>query len=359
MKCQYGGCNEEVFEQSGFCILHIDLPEDEKSERFIRINDLKNAAIENKKIKEDFNFKGVKLNSVDFSNLKIDKDLIFAHAIIKKDFYCNNTEIKGDIWSDNVNIGEHTFFEQSNIIGSVSFFRAEIGGNISFDKAKIGKYAWFEGLKTEGEASFNHVEINGSLSFKEAKIIENVSFYASHIEGHAWFDNAYIGGNTWFDFTEIKGGLSFKNTNFRSLKGQEKAFRNAKIIWERLGDRENADYHFYHEMEAKRKQKPFYVKYPELIVQYPFGYGAYPFRLLTSFLIILLVFALIYWIIDGNSLNSLLEKIRFSFLVLIIPAYGVISAKSDIYGLFTIFEAFIGAFTWPTFIVTFARKYMR
>lgn len=360
MKCKYRTCNGKAFEESDYCILHIQLPEDENSDYFKRINDLKNNEVENKKQKGDYNFKGVNLFSADFNNIKTEYDVIFANAVIRNDFQCNNACINGDLWFDNIKIGKHAFFELSRIDGSVSFFKAEIGGNISFDKAKIGKYAWFEGLKTDGDASFNHVKIGGSLSFRKTRVNENVSFYGSHIEGHAWFDNAYIGGNTWFDFTQIKGGLSFMGTSFRNLKSQEKAFRSAKTIWERLGDREKADYHFYHEMEAKRKQKSFYIRYPELIVQYLFGYGAYPFRLLSSFFIILLLFALIYWIIgSNNSLYSLLEKIRFSFLVLIIPAYGVISAKSDIYGLFTIVEAFIGAFTWPTFIVTFARKYMR
>ncbi len=360
MECIYEGCSGEAFEESNYCILHLEVPEDENSDYFNKINDLKNESVEIKKQNGDYNYKGVKLFSADFDGIKSEKDIIFAKADIRNDFKCNNACINGDAWFDNVQIGGHAFFESSHIYGSASFFKAEIKGNISFDKAKIGKYTWFEGIKTEGEVSFNQAELGGSLSFKRCKIIENVSFYGSHIDGHAWFDNAYIGGNTWFDFVEIKGGLSFKDTTFKNLKGQERAFRSAKTIWGRLGDREKADYHFYHEMEAKRKQKPFYIRYPELIVQYPFGYGAYPFRLLSSFLIVLVLFAFIYWFIDGfTSMNILLEKIRFSFLVLIIPAYGVITAKSDIYGIFTIIEAFIGAFTWPTFIVTFARKYMR
>lgn len=356
MKCKYAGCEEEVFNDSDFCILHLNIPEDKNSDNYNSVIQLKDEKIEKRKKTKNFNFKGTKLINANFNGIDTENDLIFSHAVIINNFECNNAEIKGDLWFDNVNIGGLSSFELTNVSESASFFRAKIGGNISFDKAKIGKYVWFEESKINGEVSFNHTKIGGSLSFRRANIIENLSFYGASMGGNAWFDYAFIGGNTWFDFTKIKGGLSFKNTIFKDLKGQERAFRSAKTIWERLGDREKADYHFYHEMEAKRKQKPFYIRYPELIVQYLFGYGVYPFRLFASFLTILLIFAVVYWIIDGVSF---LEKIRFSFLVLIIPAYGVISAKSDIYGLFTIMEAFIGAFTWPTFIVIFARKYMR
>jgi hypothetical protein len=360
MKCEYVGCSENTFDDSNYCILHIVLPSNENSAEFQRIRKLKDKKVEEKKSLNEFNFKGANLFSVDLNGIKTDKDVIFAHASILKSFECNHALIKGDLWFDEVKIEEHCSLEFSQIEGTVSFYMGEIQGNIHFDKSKIGKYAWFEKFTVHGEASFNHTQIGSSVSFKRAEIKENISFYGAQIGGNAWFNHAKIGGDAWFDLVEIKGGLNFKNTIFKDLKGKERAFRSAKIIWERLGDRERADYHFYHEMEAKRKQKKWYLRYPELIAQYPFGYGVHPSRLLFTFLGVLIIFGFIYWIIEGTfSGNALLEKLRFSFLTLIIPAYGVISAKAGVMGIITIIEAFIGAFTWPTFIVTFARKYMR
>jgi hypothetical protein len=360
MKCEYVGCSENKFEDHDYCILHVDFPPQVNSAEFEKIKELKNKKVDEKKYSNDFNFRGVKLFSVDLNNINTDKDLIFTHSHILNNFECNHAEINGDIWFDEIKIGEHCSFEFSEIGGTVSFFMSQIGGDIRFDKSKIKKYAWFEKFSVYGEASFNHVTIGSSVSFKSARIKENISFYGAQIGGNLWFNNAQIEGEAFFDLLEIKGGLSFKNTHFNDLKGQERAFRSAKIIWERLGDRERADYHFYHEMEAKRKQKSWYLRYPELIAQYPFGYGVHPSRLLFTFLGVLFFFGFIYWIINGTfTSNSLQEKMRFSFLTLIIPAYGVISAQPGILGLLTIVEAFIGAFTWPTFIVTFARKYMR
>ncbi len=360
MKCEYAGCSEAKFEDKDYCILHLDFPPNDNHADFQRIKKLKDKKLEEKTNSDDFNFKGVKLFSVDLNGIKTDKDLIFVHAYILKNFECNHAQIKGDVWLDEIKIGEHCSFEYSKIGGTISFYMSEIGGNIHFDKSKISRYAWFEKFKVHGEVSFNNTHVGSSASFKSAKIKENISLYGAQIGGNLWFNNAQIDGDAWFDLLEIKGGLNFKNTKFKDLKGQERAFRSAKIIWERLGDRERADYHFYHEMEAKRKQKSWYLRYLELIAQYPFGYGVHPSRLLLTFLGVLIVFGLIYWIMGGiYSAHSLLEKMRFSFLTLIIPAYGVITAKTGIIGIIAIIEAFIGAFTWPTFIVTFARKYMR
>ncbi|HII84882.1 MAG TPA: hypothetical protein HA271_08670 [Methanobacterium subterraneum] len=360
LSCKYGGCTGKALGESDYCILHIDLPDDLESDEFAYINNLKQQEVEKKKSNGDFNFKGVKLFEGNFNNINTPGDVIFTKTMITGVFDCSNSEIKGDFWFDQGIVDGHVFIENSLIGGSFSFYRGRIGGNLSFDETIIGKYAWFEELDVEGETSFNHSKIGASLSFKGSHIRENVSFYSAQIGGSAWFIGALLDGSTWFDLSEFKGGLNFRNAVFKDFKGQERACRTAKTIWERIGDREKADYHFYHEMEAKRRQKPIFIRYPELIVQYPFGYGVHPSRLLFTFVGVMFCFALVFWVMGNSySTDAFLEKLKFSFLTMIIPAYGVINAKTGLIGVFTIIEAFIGAFTWPTFIVTFARKYMR
>lgn len=360
MKCKFESCQEDTFEDLDYCILHMELPEDEKSPEFARINELKNKEIKLKVENGEGNFKGIELFEIDLSGLEIKENLFFTRSKVKKDAKFINSKIYGDISFDGSKIGGNVYFESSRIYGSTSFYGSHIMGNIWFDNAIISKYLWFEKAKISGEISFNEANIEGSISFQNSNIGENISFYRARIKGNAWFDMAEIKGNAWLEFLQIGGKLNFKNTEFSDPGSQEKCCRKAKKIWENIGDREKADYYFYREMEAKRKQKSYYIQYMEMVVQYPFGYGVYPYRLLITFIVALLSFALIFWIIEGmQNTNSLMQNIKFSFLTMIIPAYGVINAKSGIYGLLTIIEAIIGAFTWPTFIVTFARKYMR
>ncbi|NYT00847.1 MAG: hypothetical protein GKB99_03895, partial [Methanocellales archaeon] len=97
-KCGYKfrngeNCKEESQKNSEFCILHVDLPEDESSEEFKKINELKKKKVEEKVSKEDFNFEGAILLEVDFSGMKIKNNLDFNHSVIRKNALFNGAEI--------------------------------------------------------------------------------------------------------------------------------------------------------------------------------------------------------------------------------------------------------------------------
>ena len=198
-------CKEEALPNSKYCILHIDLPEDEESDEFKRINELKEEKVKEKISKEDFNFEGAKLSKVDFSEMSIEVSLAFDYAVIRNGAWFNGAEICGD----------------------ASFYEAKIGGKAAFVGAKIG-------------------------------------------------------GAALFSLTEIKGVCSFKDATFEISKAQEEACRTARRTQERIGDRVSADYHFYREIEAKRKQKNPVIRFVELPVQYIFGYGVYPWRVIAT-----------------------------------------------------------------------------
>ncbi len=359
MNCKYEGCKRDVFENSGKCILHMNVPY-KKEPEFDRINRLKTEEIEKKMKGGDLDFKGVKLYELSHSGLKTKGNPIFTRSVIINDVKLDKSSISGDISFDRAQIGGNVDFESAEINGNVSFYGATVEGDIWFDGSDISKYSWFEKSIIGGKTSFNYVYIGGSVSFQNSMLNEDLSFHDSKIRGNAWFDSAQIGGNAWLNFLQIKGELSFKDTLFKDPRGQEKCCRKAKSIWEKIGDRDKADYYFYREMEAKRKQKLLLIRYLEIVVQYTFGYGVYPYRLLFSFTVVFLLFAFIYWALEGKfDGNSLISYLRFSFLTMVIPAYGVINAKTGVLGLLTIIEAIIGAFTWPAFLVMFARKYMR
>jgi hypothetical protein len=73
---------------------------------------------------------------------------------------------------------------------------------------------------------------------------------------------------------DITGALTFREAKFTHMEAQEEACRKAKQTWETLGDRKIADDHFYREMEAKRKQKPWRWRGLDVLVaQTYFGYG--------------------------------------------------------------------------------------
>ncbi|MHA1632602.1 MAG: pentapeptide repeat-containing protein [Candidatus Freyarchaeota archaeon] len=297
-------------------------------------------------------------------------------------------------------------------IKGINFRRAEIEGDARFGEAKIKGNARFGEAKIEGNAEFVGAAIGAVAWFGEAKIEGNAEFVGAKI-GYVWFDGTTIKEDAVFSPSNI-GSFIIREIDFEKLEAQENAFRMAKRTQEEMGNREAADNYFYREMEARRKRylesKEFIEKlrgFLELPLQYVFGYGVKPGRVIAWWLVTVFTLALVYAV--GNAVvlaYSPLDWVYFSMLTSTIPGYkGVIFASANwirssigwtgnelektlnlwnylwkcIYfsittaatpgyggyaprpGFETLaaFEAIFGTFMWAAFIATFARKYMR
>jgi hypothetical protein len=161
--------------------------------------------------------------------------------------------------------------------------------------------------------------------------------------------------------------LTFRNAIFADPKSQEDACRRAKNVLQRAGDREEEGYHFYREMEAKRKQKPWYIRYPEFVfVQKIFGYGVHPWWLWGWWFFFVFLFAAVYWMGEGvndattaQAITEPLAYIWFSITVAVTPAFAGYKPAAGWYQVVAGLEAIFGTFMWAAFITTFARMYMR
>ena len=375
-------CEEKALPNSKYCILHIDFPEDDGSEEFKRINELKEKKVKDKVNKGDFNFEGAKLFKIDFSRNKIKNTLNFTESVIKINALFDGAKIDGDAWFDGAEIGGDAWFDGAEIgrdalfggaeIGRDAWFGgAEIGRDALFGGAKIGRDALFGGAKIDGSALFDEAEIGRDARFDEAKIGRDARFDEAEIgrdalfggakiDGSALFDEAEIGRDASFHLTEIKGKLNFKNAKFRIPNAQELACRKAKRICEGLGDRTEVDYYFYREMEAKRKQKNLIIRLLEVPVQYIFGYGTKWERVLIAWFSVVFGLAFLFWLGNGvENANSLWENIYFSIVTATTLGYGDYHPKLGFYQGVASFEAIFGTFMWAAFIAIFARKYMR
>jgi hypothetical protein len=195
----------------------------------------------------------------------------------------------------------------------------------------------FKGSEFSRETNFRRVQFNGKVDLNDGKFIGDV--------------------------------LSFRNAKFNEPRSQEDACRKAKNVLEKNGDREEAGYHFYREMEGKRKQKPWYIRYPEfLFLQLIFGYGVHPWRLMYFWLLTISIFSYVYLIGDGiEGIERELDYIKISFAIAIAPGYiaAIINPASEGYKLIPMYQAaaiietIIGTLLWAGFIATFAKKYMK
>ena len=357
-------CKEKTLTNSKYCILHIDFPDDEKGEEFKQIADLKHQKIKNKVTKKDFNFEGARLLKVNFSGTEIEGDLNFINAAIGKRGWSD--EENGDVSLEKAQIKGDVLFGGAMLFGCVSGVGAKIGGNIRFDGIITGYDISFYKANIGGFLAIANSEIGrnffgGSVIFNDTRIDAGLGLTGSKIHGDVWFEDAIIGGDVFlFEDVEIAGSLRFTGTKFQEHWIQELACRKAKGVLERLGDKEGADYHFYREMVSKRKQKHPITRFLELPVQYFFGYGVYPFRVIATWLLTVFLFAFLFWIGNGvETADSLVEYIYFSVVTAATPGYGGFHPKPGIYQGLASFEAIFGTFMWAAFIATFARKYMR
>lgn len=281
-------CAEEAWGTSAYCVLHTDFPEDTASEAFQALSQLKTAKLNERIAKNNYDFTGVVLREIDFSDRKISYGLCFEGAVIKGDAIFNDVEI-GDARFYNAQILGNTHFYKAKVRRGIDFRNAKLGGNFLFESipAETDGSVNFEGAEVGGDVSLSFAKIKGDIWFKSAviggslfctavKVVHDAFLYNATIKGSiffnaatiwgelvlseakigasAWFERAQIGGDVSLYMTKIGGEANFKKTKFWQPDAQEIACRTAKQICERLGDRASADDYYYCEMEAKRKK---------------------------------------------------------------------------------------------------------
>jgi hypothetical protein len=301
---------------------------------------------ENGLIKSKFggsiNFNGVQFNDIaNFYGCKFSGSAFFNLCQFNRDAIF--IESKFD---------EYSFFRESKFGGNALFLRSKFkGSSISFYNSRFSRNAHFMGSK-----------IGGPTSFSRSCFDRDAIFNFSQFNSRLGFEDCQFDGIVDFHEYKHKGEvLTFKEAKFKDPLSQEEACRRAKIILERGGNREDAGYHFYREMEARRMQKPWYLRYPEFVfIQLVFGYGVHPLRLWIWWFFFVGVFAAVYGIWNGViGATRPLDYIWFSITVAVTPGFA---GYKPIPGLFQVvagLEAILGTFMWAAFIATFARKYMR
>lgn len=256
----------------------------------------------------------------------------------------------------------------SIIQGEVRFSDAIFEQQIFFENTRFSDDVSFRGTRFNGDTFFIQVQFNEYAFFTGTRFCRIAFFGGSQFDYDAFFDGVQFNEDTVFDLSKFSGDvLTFRNTEFSSPSLQEDACRRAKNVLEKNGDREEAGYHFYREMDGKRRQKPWYKSYLELIfIQWIFGYGVHPLRLWACWLGFVGLFAILYWLGNGidevasqlNGPAQLKDYIWFSIATAVTPGYAGYKPTPD-FKLVAGVEAIFGTFMWAAFIATFARKYMR
>ena len=166
---------------------------------------------------------------------------------------------------------------------------------------------------------------NRNALFAEATFSMDTTFLEATFRSFAYFEETTFKQEVSIVGAKFEGEfLTFRNATFFLPSSMEEACRKAKNVLAKAGNRDEEEYHFYREMEAKRIQKGIrgdsglglghilaktdtwsswrYFRYDAiewLFVQGMFGYGVHPKRLMISWGAIVLAFGFFYWYGDG------------------------------------------------------------
>ena len=322
-------------------------------------------------------------SSIKITNSKFDGKVNFGNNLFRYPNIFNNTTFGG-----------YADFSKATFGGDADFSGATFSGYANFRGATFSKYAYFDNATFSGYAHFRETTFSENAYFSKATFSGYANFQGATFSNYAYFGNAtfssyayfsgaafanyaYFIGATFGGYADFNGAkfegdvLAFRDATFLLASVQEQACRRAKNVLEKNGNREEAGYHFYREMDAKRKQKPWYIRYPEYVfVQLIFGYGVHPFRLMFCWFLVAVIFA-IFYSVNGGIIGKLpasslpqpwsyfVECFYFSVVTAVTPGYGKYELTSWVYQVIGSAEAIFGTFMWAAFIATFARKYMR
>jgi uncharacterized protein YjbI with pentapeptide repeats len=306
--------------------------------------------------------------------------------LVKSKIEIINSNIEGDLSFSGANLLESVDFRGSKF-RSADFIGATFSGDADFSGAIFG--GDYQGAFFMGSTFMKSAYFRGSTfsyaDFSRATFSGEASFSRSTFSGHVFFEKMIFNGEF----------LTFRNAKFTSPLSQADACRRAKNVLAKSGIRDEEEYHFYREMEAKRIRKGirgdtgqklgyilleteiwsfwryfWYDAIEWLFVQMMFGYGVHFERLVASWAVIVLLFAGLYdrgGVISGAS--GWFDCLKVSFETAIAPGYiaAIINPGNSTgykivlghYQAVAVVETLLGTFLWAGFIATFAKKYMR
>jgi len=255
----------------------------------------------------------------------------------------------------------------------------------------------FENCVFEGNTFFENTYFKGEINFNESRFEKLANFKNSVFKDRVLFR-----------------GTSFQEADFTGARFEEDyeegelAFRLAKITQQNKGDYHKAGDFYYQEMDYKRKKKLKKIKdsnkplrelytqdswykklfkssflgsvYKELIFLgkwfryvFPFelvrglcGYGERPWRVIVSSIVMIIVWALYYSLLNSitplrqSFLSRFGDSLYFSFVTFTTLGYGDIVPRSISHArILAGIESFFGGFMMALFVLVFSRRWTR
>lgn len=285
---------------------------------------------------EGARFRSVKFSGyASFAFSTFSKRTEFSLVTFSQDADFTDTKFSGDATFYDATFNGSAYFRPARFSGDATFYDAKFSKRASFTGTTFSKGAEFSSATFGQDTDFYGVKFRGNVDFNSAQFLDGTSFSYAQFEGNPNFSNCrfkdflrFVGclyqSNTKMNFSGVTG---FSNSQFewkyepkwnkdweakgknqkRGLKGHleyDKIFYIALIKnYQDMGWLGEADDCYYTYRVEKRSQvnedgkllNSWHKRAVEYIfLDFPFGYGVKPFKLLRSFLIMWIPFSLFY-----------------------------------------------------------------
>jgi hypothetical protein len=230
-------CKEQNYEDSEYCILHVDLPDDEDSEEWEKFNKLKQKEYDRKVSQKELKFEGAIFGDLQNKNKKI-SHLSFSDIKIYRFAMFSETEFHR-LEFDNVEFHDIANFSAIKI-GSAKFQKISFYSRVDFGGAQIARTS-FKNIFFRGPIKSERVLIRWLEIGKEINWIVNfrgstfnwVKFEVVKSYNELRFDESKFIESIIFDDIELFDDITFKKSYFEN----ECMFRSIKVPEQEIGSK--------------------------------------------------------------------------------------------------------------------------
>lgn len=279
-------------------------------------------------------------------------------VVLRNDVLFEESEFwQGADFSDSIFLQKSTF-KASTFHDSAMFLSTVFVKSVNFNKADFNEWVHFSdssfGVPQNEDSSWITAGFNSAI-FHDFAFFERVNFY---------------GGADFYGVTFNKGA-HFRDSSFKHLADKSHVFSLVAEGWERVGDKSEENYYFYHQMVANRKLSPWFVQPFYWFAELTCGYGTKWINVLVTWIAIILISALLFSAGNGvtKSSGEYEEKagfikafpraFYFSVVTFTTLGYGDYEPKSGKYRVIASLESVLGAFMMALFVLVFAHAFMR
>jgi hypothetical protein len=305
--------------------------------------------------------------SANFSMTSFEKLAVLDGSVLTQVNF-NQTKFNGPCSFKETIFQNETKFEKAEFNSDADFFKAVFNGKVNFAETKFRHVVLFRNAQFQKE----------EVCFKSVAFQERADFTGAYIETSICLQDL-IAENVIINWSQLVGKLA--THQLEKYEAAKKVYGQLKNIFEKQNKYEDMDkaYRMFKRMERKSNAEQdnnlwSRIKrfFNYLILDLGSGYGTRPLNIAITTLVIILLFAGVYYFgsnqinVGGNPLKLANPLSRLVFCIYFSAVSFVTLGAENLYPNYyswlkyvVTFQAFTGFFLMTLFVATFTRKVIR